>query len=58
MVTTVIDIHYSYITHQCLIMVIEFVVPKAAFFGAEDHSYSSLYACANIQFIKSINFIA
>lgn len=32
MVTTVIDIPYSYITHQCLIMVIEFVVPKAAFF--------------------------
>lgn len=53
-----IDIHYSYITHQCLIMVIEFLVPKAAFFGAEDHSCSSPYACANIQFIKSINFIA
>lgn len=40
-------------------MVIEFLVPKAAFFfGAEDHTYSSLYACANIQFIKGINFIA
>lgn len=40
-----IDIHYSYIARQCLITVIEFLVPKAAFFGIEDHIYSSLCLC-------------